>query len=401
MLLQSRSLLIAAALVVATTGCGGNDSPTEPTTCQFTVSPASVSFGSAGGNITVSVSTAAGCRWTAASPAPWIVLSPASGTGSADVSVVVGANGLDAPRSASVALAGQTLTVKQDGPAPCSYDVSPAAQKFDAAGGSGAIQVASAPNCAWTPAANASWIAIDDVSERHGDGSVSYHVGANTSQEPRAGAIVVAGQNVTVDQSAAPPPPPPPPPVPVVCDYSVNPVEFQLHWHGAPGEGATVSLTAPAGCVWTVAPDASWLTLNSPASGEGSATIRFSTTALTDDATRRAPLMIRWPAPTAGQNVWITQEGCRYAVGPPSQDVAVGGGRFMATAFGDPVSTSCPIGCPWTAQSHASWIRVTSTMPRAGDDGFFYEVDPNTTGQDRIGRIQIERVILTIRQGGK
>jgi hypothetical protein len=73
----------------------------------------------------------------------------------------------------------------------------------------------------------------------------------------------------------------------------------------------------------------------------------------------------------------------------------------MTTVFGDPISVSCAIGCPWTAQSRASWIRVTSSMPRAGDDGLFYEVDPNTTGQDRVGQIQIERVVLTVRQAGK
>jgi BACON domain-containing protein/all-beta uncharacterized protein len=399
-ILRSRWGLVSAALIAAATGCGGNDSPTEPTNCQFTVSPATLAFGSAGGSATASISTAAACRWTAASPAAWIALSPSGGTGPADVSISVAANGLETARSASVTLAGQTLSVKQDGLAPCSYDVSPAAQKFDAAGGPGTIQIAAASRCAWTPAANASWITIDDVSERHGDGTVSYRVAANSSQDSRAGIVVVAGQDVAIDQTGAPPPPPPPP-TPVVCDYSVSPVEFQLHWHGAPGEGATVAITAPAGCVWTATPDAGWITLNTPANGAGSAAIRFAVSALTDDATRRAPLMIRWPTPTAGQNVWITQEGCRYAVGPSTQDVTVGGGRFMTTVFGDPISVSCAIGCPWTAQSRASWIRVTSSMPRAGDDGLFYEVDPNTTGQDRVGQIQIERVVLTVRQAGK
>jgi hypothetical protein len=48
--------------------------------------------------------------------------------------------------------------------------------------------------------------------------------------------------------------------------------------------------------------------------------------------------------------------------------------------------------------SQASWIRVVSSMPRAGDDLMNFVIDPNTTGVERVGIIRIGPLTLTIRQ---
>ena len=109
---------------------------------------------------------------------------------------------------------------------------------------------------------------------------------------------------------------------------------------------------------------------------------------------------MRWPTVTAGQNVWVTQEGCWYAMSAMSQELPAQGGRSSVTVYGDPVSQTCSIGCPWTATSEAPWIRVLSSMPRAGDDLLMYEVDANPTGVDRVGTIRVDRMTLTVRQRG-
>jgi hypothetical protein len=70
----------------------------------------------------------------------------------------------------------------------------------------------------------------------------------------------------------------------------------------------------------------------------------------------------------------------------------------MTLVMGTPVSNSCKIGCPWVATSSASWIRITSGSPGAGDDYFFYTVDPNLTGQTRTGTIQVRKYVLVITQ---
>lgn len=397
------SLLTVALLAAAAVQCDKGGTPTQPTPCTFGVTPASHSFGSEGGTATIAVASAAGCDWSVTTNASWISVSGAStGTGSGQVTFSVAPNQSDASRNATIGISGTTVQVTQAGQAPCEYVVTSGKQTFDAAGGQGNATVSTGGACAWTASASDEWITISSGAQGRGNGTVTFSVARNAASTVRTGSIVVAGVRVVVEQAAAavPPPPSPPPPVPVSCDYQVSPVEFQLHWHGAPGDGAQVSVAAPAGCVWTVTPGAGWITLLTPAEQSGTGTLRFSTSVHTDETTRSASLQIRWPTITAGQNVRITQEGCRYAVGPSFQNVSAAGGRLMATVFGDPVTVSCAIGCPWTVESQAPWIHVTRTTG-AGDDGLFYEVDVNTTGQVRTGTIRIERVFLTIQQSAQ
>src|SRR5262249_47415110 len=72
-------------------------------------------------------------------------------------------------------------------------------------------------------------------------------------------------------------------------------------------------------------PDSSWLSVPSGTSGTGSSVI---TIAHPDnyDAPRQAIVMVRWPTPTAGQNIRIAQAGCRYAVSRAAFDYAATGG---------------------------------------------------------------------------
>jgi hypothetical protein len=86
------------------------------------------------------------------------------------------------------------------------------------------------------------------------------------------------------------------------------------------------------------------------------------------------------PAVTAVQNELTIVPYCRYALGPTSQDVLAVGGVYHASVFGDPVSTSCPIGCPWQATASAARIYLSGSGSGAGDDQLTYTVDPNTTG---------------------
>lgn len=85
--------------------CGG--------TCSFSISPTSASFAAAGGTQAVTVTTQAGCNWTAASNNSFItVTSGASGSGSGTVNYAVAAN-TGASRNGSLTIAGLTHSVSQ------------------------------------------------------------------------------------------------------------------------------------------------------------------------------------------------------------------------------------------------------------------------------------------------
>jgi Domain of unknown function (DUF4082)/Bacterial Ig-like domain/G8 domain/IPT/TIG domain/Viral BACON domain/Putative binding domain, N-terminal len=85
-------------------------------TCSFTVSPTSVSPTAAGGAQSASVTAPAGCSWTAVSNAAWIsVTAGSTGSGNGTVSYTVDANAGTASRTGTLTVAGQTVTVTQQG----------------------------------------------------------------------------------------------------------------------------------------------------------------------------------------------------------------------------------------------------------------------------------------------
>ena len=88
--------------------CGG--------TCSFSINPTSASFAAAGGTASVSVTTSAGCNWTATSNSSFITItSGASGSGSGTVNYSVAANTSSLSRNGSLTIAGLTHSVTQAG----------------------------------------------------------------------------------------------------------------------------------------------------------------------------------------------------------------------------------------------------------------------------------------------
>jgi hypothetical protein len=383
--------LAAAALAIAV-ACGGSKSPVAPApTCTFAVSVTSAQVPAAGQAMTVHVETAAACAWTARTPAGWITLSAGSGTGAADIVVTIGANEAASERTAAVTIAEREIAIRQDGrtPAACTFALESSSSTFGASGGPGRLSVRTAEGCAWTARSLAPWITLR-VATGAGPGTIEYDVASFTGTAQRETRIVVDQASFAVRQD---------PPAAAPCTYAVDPTATSLHWHGTVGDGFDVRITTAGHCSWTAAAGASWLELLTPAAGTGSATARARVGAYTLETTRSAPLMIRWPTDTAGQNVWVTQEGCYYALSITSDAVPAAGGRRRVAVFGTPVTVSCALGCPWTVASSASWLRIPGATSRAGDDDLFYDVDPNTTGAPRTATLTIGRMTLVVTQG--
>lgn len=89
-------------------------SPPAPT-CTYKV-PDNVKVGKDGGSKSIKVDTSNGCNWTASSNASWIAItSGASGSGDANVTFSVARNTDRNKRTGTLTVAGQTVTVEQDG----------------------------------------------------------------------------------------------------------------------------------------------------------------------------------------------------------------------------------------------------------------------------------------------
>jgi hypothetical protein len=400
--LRGAAGIIAVPLLVA--ACGGNDNPVEPTpvpTCTYAVSTPGVQVPSEGGTFTVHVDAAAGCAWTARSEVSWITLSSSSGTGPADVTVTVGANVASAARNGTVTLADKPVAVQQAGrtTTPCTYALQSSSSTFGADGGKGHVTMQTDAGCAWTASSSASWLTIRTPSGS-GPADIEYEVASYAGPDQRSAQILAGSASFTIRQD--------PPSGP--CTYGVDPTSVRLHWHGAEGDGMEVRLTTLGHCTWTASSGAAWLELLTASSGTGPASMRVRVNAYTSETTRSAPLMIRWPTPTAGQNVSITQEGCRYAISDARPGIApqvsivdavqAAGGPRRVSVFGDPVTVDCMVGCPWSIGNVPSWIHINGSTTHAGDDDVFYDVAPNTSGSPRSATMTIGPLTLTVNQAG-
>lgn len=385
-------VVVLAALSVAIASCN-KKSPTEPTpVCTIAISPGTVTFGSDGGTGNVTVTTSAGCTWSATSSGGWItVTAGASGSGPGTVTYSVAANSATESRSGSLTIAGQSHAITQQGRSPtiCSYDVSPSSAEFGKDAATGTFTVSAPADCSWTATSNASWVTITSGSQGSGSGSVAYTVARNGDVPERSAAITIADRRFTVRQAGDT----------GSCQYSVTPVDVRPCM---PGGSVTASITTQAFCPWTATPNTSWLGVPAGASGSGSGaiTITFSDNY---DAPREGIIMVRWPTPTAGQNIRVAQAGCLYAVSRSAFSFAAGGGpgAFDVIQQSDPITCggATQDRCVWTAQSDVPWITITSSMPRSGDNPVAFTVATNT-GAARTGRITVRDKVVVITQAG-
>ena len=387
------ALMVGAAAVAW--ACGGK-SPSQPTpvpsACSFAVSPASLSVGGAGGSAAVTVSTTALCAWTAASDRGWMTIdSGASGTGSGTVKVSLTANSSSGARAGTLTVAGQAVAVTQDGTEPCAFALSPATAAFGKDAATGSFSVTSGAACTWTAAADAAWVTITSAASGTGSGTVAYAVARNTDVTPRTASIRVAEQAFSISQQGDA----------GLCQFSVAPVTLSACM-AVPYELVT-SVTTQTACTWTAATDTPWITLSGAGARTGPGEVRFS---IGDnyDAPRLGVVKLRWNTPTAGQNVQVAQAGCRYGVSTAAIAAPAAGGSFTFDVLqqSDPTECGGPLqdGCVWSAQADASWVTITTAMPRRGDDRVAFTVAPNG-GAPRTATITVRDTHVVVSQGGQ
>jgi len=171
--------------------------------CSFSTTPSSQLFPAAGGQGSVTVATGPSCTWAAASNSSWIVLtSSGSGSGNDPVTFEVRENPASTSRQGSLTVAGETVTIIQNGGqgANCNYIISPGFASFSGGGGAASVNVTTTAGCAWQAASDTQWIIITSGSAGAGNGAVSYTVAANATGKSRKGNIRVAGKTFAVKQ---------------------------------------------------------------------------------------------------------------------------------------------------------------------------------------------------------
>ena len=255
--------------------------------------------------------------------------------------------------------------------APCTYDPSITSVSFSGAGGIGSVSVQASPACPWIAEAPEPWVTIEGDSTRVGPGTIEFRVQPNPGGAERRAGLRIAGHTVTVEQGPA-------------CRFSVSPGAATVS--GAGGR-ATVAITAPGTCPWSVQPLVDWI-VATPSEGVSSATITLSVAA-NSGPEREGSVQIADRTFTILQGSAPIQ--CTTAITP--SDVKLGPERGSGS-----VQIQAPPGCGWSAETSVDWLTLLGPTAGSGPGTVSYAVQPNQ-GPTRTGSVRIAGQTFTVTQG--
>ena len=167
--------------------------------CESFLSPSTENLSGAYSEVKVSVDTGPNCIWTATTDTSWISFSNNSGLGSGILFFYILGNESLVPRTGTITVGSQVLTIHQDG-LPCSYQLDAPSQVFASTGGFGTTLITpSFSFCPWTAQSNVPWITLTSGTSGSGGGATNFTVTSNPGAV-RTGTIQIAGQLLTVQQ---------------------------------------------------------------------------------------------------------------------------------------------------------------------------------------------------------
>lgn len=250
--------------------------------CTYSIGSVPSRLPSAGGPVTVAISTSDGCRWDVSSQSTWITIrSGASGTASGEAQFIVASNG-GPERAGLLTIAGRTYSVVQE--SGCTYSISAPPLEMPGGGGLLAFGISTAASCPWSAAGGAAWMSVSPGSGT-GPGEVRFVIAPNSSIS-RTAVVRVAGQSFSITQLSQ-------------CTFVLAPP--YLTYDASGGNGAVLVIVSGP-CTWTAQTTAGWITMVSGTSGTGDGLVQFTVPANAGQA-RSAFIVI------AGQNFPVSQSG--------------------------------------------------------------------------------------------
>jgi hypothetical protein len=238
-------------------------------------------------DVTVTMNTGSGCKWTVVSDVNWIAVADAGpGSGGGTFRVTIAAN-TGSSRTGTVHAASEKFTLRQAAPVvACSYDIKPT--NYDAGHGADSVTVTvtAGMGCAWTARSTAPWATIQGDGTGSGNGSVQVQVQANDAAE-RSTVLTIAGQPFALHQEGS-------------CEYSIKPTWYHA---GRGPDDVKIDVKTDQGCTWTASSNVDWVTVTEGATGVGHGRVRLLLQPNDDRDPRRTVLTI------AGQPFDLIQNG--------------------------------------------------------------------------------------------
>ena len=342
--------------------------------CAYSLAASSASFGDVGGSGSVAVTANSACSWGVTNANSWITITAgASGMGNGTVSYQVGVNSSPTPRTGLLTIAGKTYTVNQSG-ITCNYALDLTNRSHTAGSETGLVVVTAVSGCPWSVYNTNTWVSIAPTTNGTGNGSFGYSIQANPTLVARTALVQIAGQVLTLSQAAA------------TCSYVLAPSNRS---HSYNAETGLVTVTALAGCSWSVANSNTWITITAGASGSGNGSVGYSMEINPNQTIRAGFLVI------GGQPFAISQAAniCPYSIAPTSKT------HGYSSEPGSIAVVSSP-GCPWSVQNSNTWVIINSGGSGSGNGTINYTVTFNASGTVRSGVLLISGQAYTVTQAG-
>ncbi|MBL8213519.1 MAG: BACON domain-containing protein [Bryobacterales bacterium] len=336
-------------------------------TCTFTVTPASNSVPSSGGTATFTIGASnGGCAWTTTGLPNWIAPATASsGIGSGSVVFTVQANTGGGDRTATLQIAGQTVTIVQgsSGTTVCTTVVTPDAPQVGAAGGPVTFNITVSPStCNWQISNLPSWITVSGASSGTGPANVQLNVAATTLNTVRSATILVANRTVVVTQAS----------LTNSCTFTYSPSVTTL-----PAGGGTIQWDITASrsdCAWSLTSPVSWITFVGSSSGVGNGTVSLLVQGNGTGVARTGVFVL------GGVDVVFSQtfvaSGCVYSYSLPSVQLDGNGGRVSFDLTTGP-------SCVWSISGLPSWISLGGRNFGIGSTTLIFDVAAYTLANTR------------------
>jgi pseudomonalisin len=175
------------------------------------------------------------------------------------------------------------------------------------------------------------------------------------------------------------------------CTYTISPTVANA---ASAATGYSAQVTAPAGCSWSAAPSASWITLTSGATGNGNGTVAYQVAANAATSARSGSITVTGTGQATPVTLTVNQAAVAFTLGATSANVAAGAstGSISVTAASSTAT--------WTAVSNAAWVSITSGASGRGNQNVGYSVAANTGTAGRSGTITAASLTYTINQAG-
>lgn len=344
-------------------------------TCAFSFSPPAPTIAATGGTLILAVTASASdCGWTPTTSSSWLLVPGVPRMGSGTLSVGVEALTRATPRTGTVSVGPQSVTVTQQG-VPCTFTLSPSVPSLAQSGGSGVLAVTpNVSDCGWTVSSSAAWLTVNGGAGGIGSGAVAYSATANPLSAVRAARLSIGNDSATVSQ------------VGVVCTVQLATADQDV----SPAGGAvSFAVSANASdCSWSVTTADSWLS-PSRVEGLGSSSASFAALANPLSAARLGAVTL------GTQSALVRQAGvvCSYRIEPTSATFGAAGGTAMLT-----VTTNAE-DCAWSASQVPTWVTL-SEGTGVGTRTITASASANVLSARRLDTLTLAGVSVSLDQAG-